>query len=75
MARGQEIYHSVCVSDLSFTSKKLVLANFEGCTSLGNNCNCCVFQAVLCGDPGSPGGGFREGNIFSYRLVVKYIDY
>lgn len=28
------------------------------------------FQAVLCGDPGSPGGGFREGNIFSYRSVV-----
>uniref|UniRef100_I3JDH1 CUB and Sushi multiple domains 1 n=1 Tax=Oreochromis niloticus TaxID=8128 RepID=I3JDH1_ORENI len=25
---------------------------------------------VLCGDPGSPGGGFREGNIFSYRSVV-----
>lgn len=23
--------------------------------------------AVLCGDPGSPGGGYREGNIFSYR--------
>lgn len=28
---------------------------------------CRLAAAVLCGDPGSPGGGFREGNIFSYR--------
>lgn len=28
---------------------------------------CCLAVAVLCGDPGSPGGGYREGNIFSYR--------
>ncbi|XP_023137520.2 CUB and sushi domain-containing protein 1-like [Amphiprion ocellaris] len=27
---------------------------------------------VLCGDPGSPGGGFREGNIFSYRSEVRF---
>uniref|UniRef100_A0A3Q2QXN5 CUB and Sushi multiple domains 1 n=1 Tax=Fundulus heteroclitus TaxID=8078 RepID=A0A3Q2QXN5_FUNHE len=26
---------------------------------------------VLCGDPGSPGGGFREGNFFSYGSVFK----
>lgn len=33
-------------------------------------CACvCVTEAVLCGDPGSPGGGYREGNIFSYRSV------
>lgn len=29
-------------------------------------------EAVLCGDPGSPGGGYREGNIFSYRSVLTY---
>lgn len=28
---------------------------------------CHLAAAVLCGDPGSPGGGYREGNIFSYR--------
>lgn len=28
---------------------------------------CRLAAAVLCGDPGSPGGGYREGNIFSYR--------
>uniref|UniRef100_A0AAQ4PH74 CUB and Sushi multiple domains 1 n=1 Tax=Gasterosteus aculeatus aculeatus TaxID=481459 RepID=A0AAQ4PH74_GASAC len=27
---------------------------------------------VLCGDSGSPGGGFREGNIFSYRSEVRF---
>ncbi|TNM90535.1 hypothetical protein fugu_002824, partial [Takifugu bimaculatus] len=27
---------------------------------------------VLCGDPGSPGGGYREGNIFSYRSEVRF---
>ncbi|XP_068184525.1 CUB and sushi domain-containing protein 1a [Antennarius striatus] len=27
---------------------------------------------VLCGDPGSPGGGDREGNIFSYRSEVRF---
>ncbi|XP_037549410.1 CUB and sushi domain-containing protein 1 [Nematolebias whitei] len=27
---------------------------------------------VLCGDPGSPGGGFREGNTFSYRSEVRF---
>ncbi|MEQ2273663.1 CUB and sushi domain-containing protein 1, partial [Xenotaenia resolanae] len=27
---------------------------------------------VLCGDPGSPGGGFREGNIFSYGSEVRF---
>nr|XP_043886771.1 CUB and sushi domain-containing protein 1-like [Solea senegalensis] len=27
---------------------------------------------VLCGDPGSPGGGFREGNSFSYRSEVRF---
>nr|XP_015809261.2 CUB and sushi domain-containing protein 1 isoform X2 [Nothobranchius furzeri] len=27
---------------------------------------------VLCGDPGSPGGGFRKGNIFSYRSEVRF---
>ncbi|XP_029281787.1 LOW QUALITY PROTEIN: CUB and sushi domain-containing protein 1-like [Cottoperca gobio] len=27
---------------------------------------------VLCGDPGSPGGGFREGNIFCYRSEVRF---
>uniref|UniRef100_A0A3P8W7T0 CUB and Sushi multiple domains 1 n=1 Tax=Cynoglossus semilaevis TaxID=244447 RepID=A0A3P8W7T0_CYNSE len=27
---------------------------------------------VLCGDPGSPGGGFREGNAFSYRSEVRF---
>ncbi|CAG5854549.1 unnamed protein product [Menidia menidia] len=27
---------------------------------------------VLCGDPGSPGGGFREGNLFSYRSEVRF---
>lgn len=36
-----------------------------------SNCACCLIEAVLCGDPGSPGGGFREGNIFSYRSVVQ----
>lgn len=29
---------------------------------------CRLAAAVLCGDPGSPGGGYREGSIFSYRL-------
>uniref|UniRef100_A0A3Q3JM08 CUB and Sushi multiple domains 1 n=1 Tax=Monopterus albus TaxID=43700 RepID=A0A3Q3JM08_MONAL len=28
--------------------------------------------SFLCGDPGSPGGGFREGNIFSYRSEVRF---
>lgn len=28
---------------------------------------CRLAAAVLCGDSGSPGGGYREGNIFSYR--------
>uniref|UniRef100_A0A3P9H2P8 CUB and Sushi multiple domains 1 n=1 Tax=Oryzias latipes TaxID=8090 RepID=A0A3P9H2P8_ORYLA len=27
---------------------------------------------VFCGDPGSPGGGYREGNIFSYRSEVRF---
>ncbi|KAG7257649.1 hypothetical protein CRUP_024968, partial [Coryphaenoides rupestris] len=27
---------------------------------------------VLCGDPGSPGGGFREGKIFTYRSEVRF---
>ncbi|XP_032416301.1 CUB and sushi domain-containing protein 1 isoform X4 [Xiphophorus hellerii] len=27
---------------------------------------------VLCGDPGSPGEGFREGNIFSYGSEVRF---
>ncbi|XP_030270316.1 CUB and sushi domain-containing protein 1-like isoform X1 [Sparus aurata] len=27
---------------------------------------------ALCGDPGSPGGGFREGNIFSFRSEVRF---
>uniref|UniRef100_A0A3Q3NCL8 CUB and Sushi multiple domains 1 n=1 Tax=Mastacembelus armatus TaxID=205130 RepID=A0A3Q3NCL8_9TELE len=30
---------------------------------------------VLCGDPGSPGGGFREGNIFSYQSEVRFYCY
>lgn len=35
---------------------------------------CCLVPAVPCGDPGSPGGGYREGNIFSYRLVLFFIN-
>ncbi|XP_077568652.1 CUB and sushi domain-containing protein 1-like isoform X2 [Stigmatopora nigra] len=27
---------------------------------------------MLCGDPGSPGSGFREGNIFTYRSEVRF---
>ncbi|XP_054625925.1 CUB and sushi domain-containing protein 1-like isoform X1 [Dunckerocampus dactyliophorus] len=27
---------------------------------------------ALCGDPGSPGGGFREGSIFTYRSEVRF---
>uniref|UniRef100_A0AAV2LT87 CUB and Sushi multiple domains 1 n=1 Tax=Knipowitschia caucasica TaxID=637954 RepID=A0AAV2LT87_KNICA len=27
---------------------------------------------VLCGDPGSPGGGSREGSVFSYRSEVRF---
>lgn len=46
------------------------VSNFNSSTCKAN-CQCCVSQAVLCGDPGSPGGGFREGNIFSYRSVLK----
>uniref|UniRef100_A0A3Q2ECB7 CUB and Sushi multiple domains 1 n=1 Tax=Cyprinodon variegatus TaxID=28743 RepID=A0A3Q2ECB7_CYPVA len=30
---------------------------------------------VLCGDPGSPGGGSREGNIFSYGSEVRFYCY
>uniref|UniRef100_A0A8C5AG62 CUB and Sushi multiple domains 1 n=1 Tax=Gadus morhua TaxID=8049 RepID=A0A8C5AG62_GADMO len=29
-------------------------------------------QPVLCGDPGSPGGGFREGKIFTFRSEVRF---
>nr|XP_057944796.1 CUB and sushi domain-containing protein 1-like isoform X2 [Doryrhamphus excisus] len=27
---------------------------------------------ALCGDPGFPGGGFREGSIFTYRSEVRF---
>lgn len=37
-------------------------------------CVPCVSVAVLCGDPGSPGGGFREGNAFSYRWFVNIYE-
>lgn len=46
---------------------------FHGVTSYKASAVCvcvCVSEAGLCGDPGSPGGGYREGNIFSYRSVV-----
>lgn len=42
--------------------------------TLSPNSNCCVTEAVLCGDPGSPGGGYREGNIFSYRSVFSHFS-
>lgn len=36
--------------------------------------DCRLAPAVLCGDPGSPGGGYREGNIFSYRSGLIFYD-
>lgn len=36
--------------------------------------DCRLAPAVLCGDPGSPGGGYREGNIFSYRSAWIFYD-
>lgn len=36
--------------------------------------DCRLAPAVLCGDPGSPGGGYREGNSFSYRSAFTFYD-
>lgn len=42
-----------------------ITALFPGGVCLTRVCR--LAAAVLCGDPGSPGGGYTEGNIFSYR--------
>lgn len=71
MARGRETYRSVCVSWPTVASCTGRGTSSHSCHGFLQRLDCvCVTEAVLCGDPGSPGGGYREGNIFSYRSVV-----
>lgn len=71
MGRGRETFRSVCVSWPTVASCTDRSTSSRSCHGFLQSLNCvCVTEAVLCGDPGSPGGGYREGNIFSYRSVV-----
>lgn len=62
-------------STLHLSLSKGLSAMLKVQNSKSVDCHYFVFEAVLCGDPGSPGEGFREGNIFSYGSVDKLWDF